>query len=167
MTTLQQLQNGLGRAWEHLTEGWHRLRERAGEALTRFQPVQRQGELQTREEQLEARAPRWGLLTAEVQETDDSVRVKLEAPGMEPDDFEIHVADDVLVVRGEKHLERERSHGDFHVMECAYGSFERAVPLPVSVEESGAKAKYRRGVLHIELPKSATAKKRRIKVEAH
>jgi HSP20 family protein len=167
MYTLQQLQAGLGRAWEHLAEGWSRLRERANEALTRFQPIHRGGDLQTREDQLTEQAPRWGLLTAEVRETEDEVLVKLEAPGMEPEDFELQVTNDVLVVRGEKRLEREDTGGNFHIMECAYGAFERAIPLPAPVDETKAKAKYRRGTLNIRIPKSPSARKRRIKVEAH
>ncbi|HFD81065.1 MAG TPA: Hsp20/alpha crystallin family protein, partial [Gammaproteobacteria bacterium] len=54
--------------------------------------------------------------------------------------------------------------GRFHVIECAYGSFERAIPLPAEVDEQGARARYRRGVLTVRLPKKAGARKRRIEV---
>lgn len=165
MSTPRQTQTGLGRAWEGLSEGWHHLRERAARALTRFRPPQRAGQLETAEEQAAAESARWGLLAAEVQDTEDEVRVKLEVPGMEPDDFELEVVDDMLVVRGEKRLERSETQGTFRVMECAYGAFERAIPLPAPVEEARAKARYRRGVLHVKLPKNPIARKRRINVK--
>jgi HSP20 family protein len=47
------------------------------------------------------------------------------------------------VVRGEKRIERERTQGRYHVTECAYGSFERAIPLPERVAPEKAHAKYK------------------------
>lgn len=166
MSTLRQLQAGLGRAWESLAEGWHYLRERAGHALTRFRPVHRAGQLETAGEQAAAGASRWGLLAAEVHETPEEISVKLEAPGMDPDDFDLQVVDEVLVVRGEKRVERSDRRGAYRVMECAYGAFERAIPLPCPVEEAKARARYRRGILHVQLPKSPAARTRHIEVEA-
>jgi HSP20 family protein len=165
MSTLHQLRDGLTRAWETVTEGWRELVERAGDALTRFHPSSAGGELQTREERIAYHGSRWGVLAAEVKLLDDHVEVDIEVPGMESEDFDIQVADDVLVVRGEKRVERERKDGRYHVMERAYGAFERAVRLPVAVDESGARARYRRGVLHISLPRSEAHRTRRIEVQ--
>jgi HSP20 family protein len=165
MSTLQQLQAGLGRAWDHLAEGWQQLRQRAANALTRFHPVRSADSLETASERALDQAARWGLLAAEVRDDGQDVVVKLEVPGMEPDDFEIFVHDDVLVVRGEKRIERSQQRGTYHVMECAYGAFERAVPLPAAVDDSKAQARYRRGVLQLRLPKRASASRRRIDVK--
>ena len=165
MSTLDQLREGLTRAWESVTEGWRELVERAGDALTRFHPKHPGKELETREERIAHRGARWSVLAAEVKVNDDEVEVDIEVPGMDADDFEISVHDNVLVVRGEKRVQRERSEGQFHVMERAYGAFERAVRLPVPVEESGAEARYQRGVLHIAVPRSAAHKVRRIEVK--
>lgn len=163
MVTLQQLQSGLGRAWDQLAEGWSHLRQRASEALTRFHGPRR-GELQPADEQWLRHTPSWGLLAAEVQETDDQLVVRIEAPGLEPGDFDIQVLDGVLVVRGEKRFAHRSREGTFHVLECAYGAFERAVPLPAAVDEGRAQARYRRGVLQVSLPKVASARRRRIAI---
>ena len=164
MTTLRDIREGLGRAWDSLAEGWRQLSERAGHALTRFHPTRRGSELETADEQLMHSAPRWGLLAAEVEERADEVEVRMEAPGLEPEQFEVQVVDDILVIRGEKRMQREHRDGRFHVMECAYGSFERAITLPAPVDESGARARYRNGVLQVTLPKTSTARARRIEV---
>ena len=84
---------------------------------------------------------------------------------MHKQDFDIQVLDQYLVVRGEKQVERERSEGRYHVTECAYGSFERAIPLPEEVESAKAKASYKKGVLRVELPKSAASRRRTIHVD--
>lgn len=166
MSTLDQFRQGFSRAWDSLSEGWREFRELAGDALTRFQPKTSRGDVATAEGRIVNRASRWGLLAAEVADNDDSVQVMLEVPGLEAKDFDIEVRDDVLIVRGEKRLSREETRGHYHVMERAYGQFERAIRLPASVEDDGAQATYRAGVLTISLPKSKTARPRRLTVNA-
>jgi len=166
MSTLEQLRHGLHRTWQGLAEGWQHLRERANQALTRFTPARQHGEVETVADQAMLEGARWGLLAADVEETADSVVVRLEAPGMEAEDFDIKVEDDYLVVRGEKRARREQTKGRRYILECAYGSFERALQLPTRVEESGAHAKYKRGVLTITLPKHAHAQRRRIEISS-
>lgn len=165
MRRFRDLRDDLGRAWETLAEGWEQLRERAAGALTRFNPVAGGGEVQTLEDQVARGGARWGLLAAEVQETAEEVIVRLEVPGMELEDLDVFVAGDLVMVRGEKRVQRQLREGRYHVMECAYGSFERAVPLPAPVDESGARASYRRGVLEVTLPRRDRLGSRRIRVE--
>ncbi len=165
MSTLQQIRQGLSKAWDSLAVGWRELRELAGDALTRFQPKTPSSGQETAEERVVHRASRWGLLAAEVTDSDDTIQVMLEMPGLEPSDFEIEVVDDVLVVRGEKKISRDETRGHYRVMERAYGQFERAIRLPAPVDYQEAKANYRRGVLTVSLPKSQAARTRRITVE--
>lgn len=166
MSTLEQVRCSLGRGWENLAEGWHNLRERAGQALTRFRPLGSRDDLDTWEDQVIRHVADWGLLATEVQEDEGNLTVRLEVPGMERENFDIDVIDGYLVVRGEKRVQQEQRQGRFHVMECAYGSFERAVPLPVEVDGSAASASYRRGVLTVSLPKTQRSQTRRIPVNA-
>ena len=165
MSTLEQLRNQLGQAWGSLAEGWRQIRQRAANALTYFAPSRKAGEVETAEQQYEQRAPRWGLLSADMWSDDRNVVVSLEAPGMDRDDFDITVVDHYLVVRGEKRMRRERTAGHVHSIECAYGRFERALALPAEVDSGAARASYRNGVLRIELPLRHRAQGRRISVQ--
>ena len=163
MSTLQQLQEGLDRAWASLQAGWRTLAQRAGQAVTRFLPGERdRDDEETRT--LWAASPGWGLLAAEIREDDDEVCARIEIPGLEPEAIEIQFVDGVLVVSGEKRVAREERRGRYHVTERAYGRFERALPLPVEVDESRARADYRNGVLSVRLPKHRRAAPRRIPV---
>jgi len=54
----------------------------------------------------------------------------------------------------------------YRVRQCAYGSFHRAIPLPVPLEADKAAATYRNGVLRIELPKAERARARRIEIRS-
>jgi HSP20 family protein len=169
MSTLHQLREGLNDAWDTLTDGWQRLYRRAAGAITRFTPGRKDDKAGTAWDghALAVRSTGWGVLAAEVFDDDDRIVVRLETPGMEKDDFDLRVTDRCLVVRGEKHIERERTEGRYHVTECAYGNFERAVPLPEEVEADKANATYNGGVLRVELPKSASRRYRTIKVDAN
>lgn len=166
MSTLNQIGEGLHKAWGSLTSGWRELRELAGDALTRFQPKTDTAEGDAEHHALVSQSSRWGLLAAEVTEAGGDIEVQLEVPGLEGDDFDIEVIGNVLVVRGEKKLARERTSGQFHVMERAYGRFERAIHLPTAVDDSQASAQYKRGVLTVRLPKREVSKSRRIEVTA-
>lgn len=163
MSTLDQIRHGFQNAIESLAEGWNALRQRASQALTRFTHHPKGT---SAEDQLMASASRWGLLAAEIKEEPEQIVVKLEAPGMEADQFEIEVFDDILVVRGEKTAEREQTSGRYYMLERAYGAFERALRLPAPVDESRAEARYRNGVLTIRLPKVQPHGRRKITIQA-
>ncbi len=53
----------------------------------------------------------WGVVAAEVEERDDEIIVRLEAPGLEPGNFDISIVNGRLLVRGEKRMEREQKRG--------------------------------------------------------
>jgi len=166
MSTVHDLKQGLARAWDGIAEGWRELTTRAGGALTRFNPIHRSDGGDEREQRVSNASSRWGVLAAEIKVSDDAVEVTLECPGMNENDFSIDVIDDVLVIRGEKHVERQQTNGRFHIMERAYGSFERALRLPVAVEQQDGQATYQRGVLLITLQRATHARLRRIPVKS-
>ena len=158
MSTIDHLSQGLREGAERLSEGWQHLWTSARNAITRYTPGD------DADHPLSTRRAQWGVMSAEVRETDDAVEVVLEAPGMENDDFILSARDQVLSVSGEKRMNRERTEGQYHVRERAYGRFERVIALPARVDESGARAQYRQGVLTVTLPKDARSKVRRITV---
>ena len=162
MPMLKKLSEGLGETWDHIAEGWRHLSQRASHALTRFTPSKMtKGDLQD----MALRSTGWGMLACEVFDDDERVIVRLEVPGMERDDFDLQIVDDYLLVRGEKQMSRESSEGGYHISECAYGRFERAIPIPGEVDSNKVNAYYKNGVLRVELPKLTPRQRRRIKVD--
>jgi HSP20 family protein len=152
---MQEIRHGVGSLWESMAEGWDRLRHSAAGALTRFRPGDKSN-LPAREEIDDTSwepGMGWSMLGGDVFEDDRRVVVRIEAPGMAKADFDIEVLTDRLLVRGEKRFEREESDGSWRVLQCAYGSFHRSVPLPAAVVTDKAHATYRDGVLRVELPK--------------
>ena len=83
---------------------------------------------------------------------------------MDKDHFTIEVQDDVLIVSGEKRFESESTEGRYRLLQCAYGSFRRVVPLPTQVLAEQARAVYRNGVLRVELPKAEQSTPRKVSI---
>lgn len=96
----------------------------------------------------------------DITENDREIRVRAELPGVEEDDIDVSVSDNMLTIRGEKRSEAEDHEGDSYRHECSYGSFERAIPLACEVDRDNVEATYRRGVLTVTLPKSPNARTR-------
>jgi HSP20 family protein len=100
----------------------------------------------------------------DVTETEKEIKVSAEIPGVEPKDIDVSVEDGMLTIKGEKKYEREEKEKGQYRMERSYGSFERAIELPAEVDESKAKAEFKKGVLRLTLPKRPGAPSRRKKI---
>lgn len=164
---MEELKQGLSSFWGTVAEGWQHLRQSASSALTRFKPRE-QTNLPARadvDDMFYIPSGTWSMLGANLFEDDKRVVVHLEIPGLDKDALDIEVQDNTLVVNGEKMFERESSEGRYRVLQCAYGSFQRVVALPVPVLADQARAQYRNGVLRIELPKADIGKPRKLNIK--
>ena len=146
----KQIGRRLSRTWENISEGWRELVPHSSEALTHFSHHKDNervpgGAVST--------FPNWSLLAGEIEETDTELIVRVELPGMEKTDCHITIDDSTLYLRGKKRFERSSNDSTYHVMERAYGMFERAIPLPRYVDSDHAEASYKNGVLTVTMPK--------------
>ena len=101
----------------------------------------------------------------DVSESDTTVDVKMDLPGMSAKDIDIQVNGNLLTVSGQRDEEKEEKGKTFHRVERRYGSFSRSVTLPCKVLESEVAAEYHDGVLTIKLPKTEESKAHKIKVK--
>jgi len=97
-----------------------------------------------------------------VQENDESVVVRAECPGFEPDDFDVQVRGDQLVLCATHKSEEESEQG---FREWTRQELCRVVSLPSGVKTEEVDAKYQHGVLTLKLPKSEESLGRRISVK--
>lgn len=101
---------------------------------------------------------RWAL---DVEDQDDAIVVRAEAPGFEPGDFDVQMSDNRLVLRAAKKVESKSEEGETEVreQECY-----QSVTLPGAIDKDKIEAKYHSGVLTVTLPKTAEGKAKRIAV---
>jgi HSP20 family protein len=102
----------------------------------------------------------------DVFEDKDNVVVKVEAPGMKKEDFEIALHDGMLSINGERRLEDKAQRAAGYRAERFEGRFQRSVNLPKAVQTDKVKAAYKDGVLTITLPVAETARPKQITINA-
>jgi HSP20 family protein len=103
-------------------------------------------------------------LSIDVYETNDEYVVKAAVPGIDPKDLDIQVEDDVLTIKGQFEQKDEVTEENYLRKELRYGSFQRSLRLPPTVDAEKAEATFEHGVLKLSLPKKAEAKAKTIKI---
>lgn len=93
----------------------------------------------------------------ELKDRKDHYELAVELPGMEEKDIDVELADGVLSISGEKSGEIEEKSDDYLICERNYGSFRRSLSLPADVDPDGIEAKYRNGVLTVQIRKDKQA----------
>jgi HSP20 family protein len=101
----------------------------------------------------------------DVSETENELIVKAEVPGMDQKDIDINLSDGLLTIKGEKKHEKEDKNENYHCVERHYGKFSRTMRVPFEVEADKVDATYKDGVLKVTLPKSETAKPKKIEIK--
>ncbi len=103
----------------------------------------------------------------DIYEDANHIVLKMEAPGMKLENFDVQLENQMLTVKGERHFEKETKEENYHRVERRYGTFARAFTLPNTIDPEAVKANYTDGVLTIEIAKKAEAKPKQIKVSVN
>jgi HSP20 family protein len=119
-----------------------------GRILARWEPLFGDGWL----------SDRYGL---SIEETDEAVLVRADAPGFEPTDFDVRVDDDVLTIVAER--KTTEAEGKHPIIERR---LEREFTLPAKVDPEKVEAKYHNGVLELRLIRTEPKKHHKIEVKA-
>lgn len=101
----------------------------------------------------------------DVSETDKTVEISAELPGLETKDVQLNLADNTLTIRGEKKSEREEKDKDYHLVERSFGAFSRSVALPEGVKAEDVSAEIAKGVLKVTVKKPAPKQSRQIDIK--
>ncbi len=143
-------------AWDPFEE-MRRMQEEMQRAFGRLQPSGGRGT------QGFSRTP-----VSDVRETESSVIADIELPGVDKKDINLIVTDDFIEVSVSSKKEKEIREKKRYSYEASSKAFYRKLPLPTEVDADKAKAEYRNGILRVEMPKKAVAKKekgKRINIE--
>ena len=103
----------------------------------------------------------------DLSETPDAFQVRLDVPGIKPDDIHIEVTDNSVRISGQRKEEKEEKGKTYHRVERRSGEFSESMVLPCSVKEDRVEADYHDGVLTVTLPKAEAAKTRTVKIKSN
>ena len=105
--------------------------------------------------------------SVEIEKNEDKLHVSAELPGLTPDDIDVHLESNNLIIEGEKKVEKKEEEKGRFYSERRYGHFRRSIPMPFEVDEEKIAARFDHGVLTVDLQKAeaAKAKTRRISIK--
>lgn len=118
------------------------------------------------------RQPEWideesveGQLAVDVYEEGDTIVVRSTIAGVEPDDIDVSIVNDMLTLRGERKHDREVAGREYFFQECYWGAFSRSIILPVEVDIKKIDATIKNGILTVVLPKLKQKVKKSISIK--
>jgi len=105
-----------------------------------------------------------GQLAVDVYQTKDFFVVQAPVAGIKPEDLNIFVENDFLIIKGKREKTEEIQEKDYFYQECYWGSFSRKVSLPENLDSSKIKASLKKGILTVKIPK-ITQKAKKIVIQ--
>jgi HSP20 family protein len=100
----------------------------------------------------------------DVMENKDDIVVRVDIPGLTPDEIDLSISGDILHIKGERMREVDREDENYHTIERAYGKFDRQIVLPARVKVDCIRASYKNGVLCVKLPKLEEEETGKVKI---
>jgi HSP20 family protein len=104
--------------------------------------------------------------SVDVSEDDGNFIVTAELPGIQREDVNVELEDDVLTIRGEKRSEREEKKEKRRFVERSYGTFSRSFTLPANADPERVNAAFKDGVLTVTIGKRPETKPRVVDIKA-
>lgn len=139
--------------------------------LIRWQPFQ---EIETLRQQMDRmfdemaglkhEQPTFWQPAVELNDTENSVILRAEIPGVEGKDLDIRVTREAVAIAGEHRYEKKAEDKGYFRTEFRYGKFQRVIPLPVAVQNDQVQAQFKDGILTLTLPKVTEARRQVVKV---
>ena len=112
-----------------------------------------------------SRAPETASVPVDIHETDKSIMIYAEMPGVDKKHVSIDLKDGVLTISGTRQEDQEIKKEQYFKRERTAGYFKRSFTLTDRVNQNEIKASMENGVLTLEIPKTETAKPRQITID--
>jgi HSP20 family protein len=109
-------------------------------------------------------APGQWLPSIDISEDAKQLHIRAEIPGVDPQELDISVTEDRLVIAGEKKQAATETGNGWTHTESEYGAFARRIPLPTPIDPEQVTARFTNGVLTVDLAKAATSLTRKVPV---
>jgi len=100
----------------------------------------------------------------DIVDTEASILIFVEIPGVDKQDVAIEVKDNVLSIQGERVVDSSTGNGSYYRSERVFGKFARSFALPAMIRSDAINATFKRGVLKITIPKPEEEKPRPVSI---
>jgi HSP20 family protein len=107
----------------------------------------------------------WMVPQLDIHDNGKQLAIEVDLPGVEEKDVTVSLANGMLTIKGEKRSEHAETQENCYVAERAYGTFERTLRLPDTIDDAKLEARFDKGVLKILAHKKPEAMKAERKIE--
>jgi HSP20 family protein len=132
--------------------------------LVRFDPCSLLSEMDRFFERGVTATPTWAP-RIDAFDREKELVVRVELPGVKPEDVDITVEDRTLTISGKRQFEETVEQGNYHRREIFTGEFKRTLVLPEGLNAGEITAKAENGLLSVILPRRPEALPRKVKVD--
>ncbi len=101
----------------------------------------------------------------DVIEREDGIVIRMNLPGLSPDNVTVEVEGDLLTISGELGESAETEGERYHFRERYTGAFKRTLRLADTLDTGSITATFENGVLSLSLPKRPETQPKRIPVQ--
>ena len=106
-----------------------------------------------------------GQLAVDVYQTETEFCVQAPIAGVEPEDIDISIENEMLIIKGERREPEQNKEKNYFYQECYWGPFSRQIILPEDVDIQRVKATLKKGILTIKIPRVRRVKKKKIVIQ--
>lgn len=104
-------------------------------------------------------------LAVDVSQTPTEIIIKTMVAGVNPDELDVSISQEMVSIRGARKETYEMSENDYFHKELYWGSFSRTILLPSEVKSEDAIAELRNGLLTIRLPKVDKQRQTKVRIK--
>jgi HSP20 family protein len=97
--------------------------------------------------------------------TDDRLVIRMELPGVNPDDVDVTIQENVLLINGTRKFPFDADKVRFVRRGTFYGDFTQKVALGKGLNTEGIGANYENGVLEVTIPYAEEVQPKKISIE--
>lgn len=98
---------------------------------------------------------------------DDNLIVRVDLPGIKPEDVDLSVEGNRLTIKGERKDEHEGNEEGIRHREVTYGRFERSFVLPPRADTESISATFKNGVLEVVLKAPSELVTKKVPISVH
>lgn len=106
-----------------------------------------------------------GELAIDIYETEKDLVIQSTIAGIEPEDLDISIENDILTIRGKRKKTNDDNERNYLYQECYWGPFSKTVILPEEVDDSRIQAITKNGILTLRMPKVSKKKGKKILIK--
>ncbi len=111
----------------------------------------------------------FGQAPVDVLENKDEIRIVVPMAGVNIDEVEVVINNDVLTIKGQREIDEEVSKlkgVDYYAQECFWGDFSRSIILPLHVDTNQIEATEKNHILYIRIPKKPSIRMRIVRIKS-